>query len=168
MATPSPKPTDNSRYNATRHGLTGARIVLPSESAEEYDQLRQSLIEEFDPASEEEAMLVERIAQNWWKLQRAERCEADFMSESSPSEVFSNRCFLAFLRYRTSIERAWNKARRDLADLQKARLKPPPVAAAVPIRKPKSVLSIFPTAPAAPAVTDSDGVPPSAPTILKT
>ena len=134
--------TDNSKFNATKHGLTGTQIVIKGEDPAQYDALREKLIAEHQPATEEEAMLVEQIAQNWWKLQRAACYEQQLMNNAE-GDIFSSRGWLNFQRYRLSTERSWNRARKELASLQAARRK---------ADKPKqhfekSVLTVPPRAP---------------------
>ena len=113
----TPAGIENCKYNATRHGLTGHQLVLETENAADYDVLRLSLIEEHQPASEDEAMLVERIAQNYWKLLRAERHEQQLFDYFAAinQDVFSSKRFANYIRYRNAIERAWNRARTELA-----------------------------------------------------
>lgn len=116
----TPAGIENCKYNAIKHGLTGQQLVLKSENPADYDALRASLIEEHQPASESEAMLVERIAQNYWKILRAERYERTLLNYGEVNDdcPFDTKRFLTFLRYRNAIERAWNKATKDLAALK--------------------------------------------------
>ena len=115
----------SSKHNATRHGLTGKQIVIRGEDPVAYDALRHALLAEWYPACENEAMLVEEIAQNWWRLQRARRIEAEiFDSVDDIREFNDRRCGESFdriQRYVRSAERGWNKARAELGKLQQAR-----------------------------------------------
>ena len=115
---------ENCKYNATRHGLTGQQLVLKNESAADYDAQRLAIIEENQPASEDEAMLVERIAQNYWKMLRAERHEQQLFDyfASINEDVFASKRYQNYIRYRNAIERAWNRARTELASLKKESL----------------------------------------------
>jgi hypothetical protein len=114
-----------SKYNATRHGLTGKNIVTKGEDPSAYDALRESLHAEWSPASENEAMLVEEVAQNWWRLQRARRMESELIDELGGIATLIDRYFgVAFdriQRYIRSNERAWNRARAELTKLQQTR-----------------------------------------------
>src|SRR5215210_1681738 len=67
------------RLNAVAHGMASKSIVLPHESQEEYDAVRQSLIDDHKPASENERLLVERLAQAHWRLQRCYGVERAFL-----------------------------------------------------------------------------------------
>src|SRR3954469_12442274 len=95
---------ENCKYNATKHGLTGAQIIINGEDPARYDELRAALLAEYQPASEEESMLVERIAQNWWKLQRAERYERELCNSGRAFSMFSNDGFTSFQRHRNAVE----------------------------------------------------------------
>ena len=56
--------------NALKHGLTGARIVLPNENPEEFDAFRNAFREEFAPKGALEEMLVDEIVADAWRLKR--------------------------------------------------------------------------------------------------
>jgi len=66
------------RTNAIKHGLRAADVILPNdpaESAEEFDDLRDSLIRDIQPANTLEHLLVDRLAVAHWRLRRAYRYE---------------------------------------------------------------------------------------------
>ena len=77
----TPQGIENSKHNATRHGLTGKQIVVPGEDAALYDSLRANLLQQYTPATETEAILVDEAAQNYWRLQRARRIEAQVIQK---------------------------------------------------------------------------------------
>ena len=122
----TPAGIENSKHNATRHGLTGKHLVIKGEDPAEFDALRHALIEQHSPASELEAMLVEEIAQNWWRLQRAKKAESQVIDLYGLLECNvdpdARKAFQTIGRYLTGIERAWRRASIELAALQKARL----------------------------------------------
>ena len=132
----------NHKFNATRQGLTGAQFVTNGESAADYDTLRLSLIHENQPASEDEAMLVERISQNYWKLLRAERMEQQLFDYFAAinEDVFASKRYINYMRYRNAIERSWNRGRTELAALKaatrKAETKAAPKLTAKPAPRP--------------------------------
>ena len=64
-----------SRFNASRHGLTGQILLLTPEQQPIYDRLKNGLIEEFAPATEHERQLVAEYATNLWHRQRAGNLE---------------------------------------------------------------------------------------------
>ncbi len=116
---------ENCKFNATRHGLAGKQVVTKGENPAEYDQLHHQLVHDHAPSTEHEAMLVEEIAQNWWRLQRARRTEAAVLNKFGDLECVTDpearRAFLTITRYLNTIERTWRRACSDLAKLQKLR-----------------------------------------------
>jgi hypothetical protein len=119
----TPAGLDAVRHNATRHGLTGKQIVVHGEDPAAYDALRARLLAEHAPASELEAMLVEELAQNFWRLERARRCESQMLQKIDLAAAMSDRGFLNLQRYTARIERSFNRAQKDLAALQAFRRK---------------------------------------------
>lgn len=108
-----------SSRNSLQHGLTSKQIVLPGEDAASFDALRQSLIENHDPAEGLETILIDQIAQNVWRLNRARRMETEILEQelTAPDGAASNR-LEKLTRYMSSIERAFHRAVRELANLQ--------------------------------------------------
>ena len=56
--------------NSVKHGLTAGQDVISSESQADFDQYRDQLLAELDPASPMESMLAERIVGLSWRLKR--------------------------------------------------------------------------------------------------
>jgi hypothetical protein len=112
---------ENSKLNATKHGLCGKQIVIQGEDATAYDELRASLIDAYKPVNELEAMLVENIAQSYWRLQRAERIEMQLTTELGELAIFTDdaasKKYALFLRHRTAIERSWRRSMKELEKL---------------------------------------------------
>ena len=118
---------DRVRLNATRHGLTSKTLIIQGESEEEFEALKAGFLRDYAPANDVERAMVERVAENYWRLQRLYRAEAGFfdamMKETAGDlgEMFANTSATGrtnlFLRYLTSAERAYN---RSLADLRTA------------------------------------------------
>jgi hypothetical protein len=55
-----------SRFNASRHGLLSQHTVLPWENPMEFQQLLQTLVEQYQPAGVIEEHYVEDIACTLW------------------------------------------------------------------------------------------------------
>jgi hypothetical protein len=55
--------------------MTAKTVVLPHESAGDYDEIRTALIEDYAPANSQETMLVDQIAVGYWRTIRARRFE---------------------------------------------------------------------------------------------
>ena len=118
--------------NATRHGLTGAQIVMPGEDAGAYEELCQGLQQSYRPANEAERLLVDQIAANAWRLLRAQRVEAallTLLAGKSPEPDFAIAAafidqpneLVRIQRYVTAAQNAYYKAIAQLGKLQKAR-----------------------------------------------
>jgi hypothetical protein len=65
-----------SRLNSRRHGLTAKTLIIVGENAEDFDQLRAELFEEYDPRSALQIELVERLSGILWRLRRVPIFEA--------------------------------------------------------------------------------------------
>jgi hypothetical protein len=121
-----------SSRNSSRHGLTGTQIVMPGEDASAYEELREGLHFAHNPANDPERILVDQIAANGWRLMRAQRVEAAFLSKlAEGSDNPDGAIAAAFLerpkdlariaRYVTAASNAYYKALSELSKLQKAR-----------------------------------------------
>src|SRR5579862_4476235 len=64
--------------NAFKHGLRSRRVLLPDEDPREYAELYAGLISEWQPETQTEADLVERMAIAKWKVLRCEDLEANY------------------------------------------------------------------------------------------
>lgn len=62
--------------NRLTHGLAGAALVIPGESAQEYERLKAATLDQLAPVGALERALAERAAGCLWRLQRLERVEA--------------------------------------------------------------------------------------------
>jgi hypothetical protein len=117
----TPEGIANCKNNATRHGLCAQQIVIKGEDPAAYDALRGELVAQYAPSGELEAMLVEQIVQQWWRLERARRIESKMFDEFGEIEVYSNKAYLNLQRQMTSTERAWNRAIDKLEKIQELR-----------------------------------------------
>lgn len=66
-----------SSANATRHGILSSRFVAAHEDGALFAELRTQLMEEFEPATPLELMLVERLAMLFWRERRLASAEAE-------------------------------------------------------------------------------------------
>jgi len=64
------------RYNAVKHGLTAASVLLPDEDQRILEEFADSLYNDTQPEGSLERLLAERIIFAAWKLQRLGRVEA--------------------------------------------------------------------------------------------
>ena len=126
-----PDNTERTRYNATRHGLSGKQVVVQGEDPAAYEALRRGLFESYKPVNTAEEILVEEIAQNYWRLQRARIIEAENfrINGGGADPVIAFGCGAAHFdnvrRYMTTIERAYHRAIQQLEKTQAIRAKQP-------------------------------------------
>src|SRR5262249_6497128 len=64
-----------SRMNALGHGLTAGQAVLPHENEDDYEKLREGMLESYAPQDSAEAALVEELVNAYWRLLRLHRVE---------------------------------------------------------------------------------------------
>jgi hypothetical protein len=67
------------KFNALRHGMTAESAVLPYEDHLAYAMLREALLSHYAPANIAEEMLVDVVANSYWRLLRARRVETSTM-----------------------------------------------------------------------------------------
>jgi hypothetical protein len=132
------------RANAVRHGLTTKlHVVLPGEDRQFYNQILESLQNDYSPANTQEDMLVQQIAEHYWRLIRVRNMETGSLEGAlkSVAEKFgvnpaetddlvrgsnlaitmskSEGIFSKLHRYEAAIERSYYRAIRELQKLQK-------------------------------------------------
>ena len=66
-----------SSANATRHGVLSSNFVAAHENGALFAELRTQLMDEFEPATPLELMLVERLAMLFWRERRLAAAEAE-------------------------------------------------------------------------------------------
>ena len=121
--------------NPLKHGLTSKRVLVPGESPEEFDAMKDGLISDWQPVGAQEHQLVTEIAEQYWRLQRArnmETCtwEKSMESIENPDDADVTEHFHAntakfdnLRRYTVTIERAWHRAIDQLRKTQIERRK---------------------------------------------
>lgn len=70
------------KFNALKHGILSKHTVLPWENRVEYENLLQSLIEEFNPKHATEENLVEELAGVIWKKGRLRYAERAYYQQA--------------------------------------------------------------------------------------
>ena len=107
----------HSCLNNSRHGLSGDFRILPWEDREQFVALLQDLKEEHQPATTTETLLVEKMAQHQWLVQRALMLqELTFHREVPFCE--QEKQLALYLRYQTTHDRAFNKSLDQLLKLR--------------------------------------------------
>jgi len=118
--TPEGKAT--SSQNAFKHGLYSKQLILPGEDPAELDALRADLRREHQPATTTEDILVNELAEHYWRLRRMRKLEARAMGAGSFDELQKGLAILPIIqRTMASAERGFHKALKTLTDLQRQR-----------------------------------------------
>ncbi len=108
-----------SSWNSTRHGLLAKGLPpLLGKSKKQFTRLLRSLQKDLDPVGTLEEMLVEKIAQDYWRLGVAARYEAEDLSQASP---FKRTSIERIFKYQTTINRQLFQAMNQLERLQRLR-----------------------------------------------
>jgi hypothetical protein len=78
----SPDGKARSAQNALRHGLCALKyVVLPDESAADFQALQEALLDELAPVGALQLVLARRVAVAAWRLARADRMEVELFAE---------------------------------------------------------------------------------------
>jgi hypothetical protein len=115
------------RLNAVTHGLLTKEAVVHGESIEVFNEIRDNLMKEHEPQGELETMLVEMIANSFWRRCRVVHQETDWLN----GDFKTYQCYYAVTngadhwqtlsRYETIYERQFYKAIHELERLQRSR-----------------------------------------------
>jgi hypothetical protein len=140
----TPEGKARSAQNALKHGLRAQKfVVVGDENPQEFAALETALSEELAPEGALQAVLAGRIARAAWRLERAERIEAELFGHHLRGERNLGlallrdgngaRAFDTLLRYRgTTLAELW-RALRLLKALQAERTaRPEPTVALEP------------------------------------
>jgi hypothetical protein len=76
----TPEGKARSAKNALKHGLLSSGVLLPGEDAEAFAELSRSLSEDLKPVGALELVLVDRLIDQCWRLQRARKFEAGILA----------------------------------------------------------------------------------------
>jgi len=147
-----------SSRNAVRHGLTASTCVLPTESVDEFNQLMDSYIDQFQPDNGVELDMVQTLVSTRWRLNRIRTLETSLLDlemtrdQTSASGAFQklaneNKCLPLLLRYEGSLGRAFARALNQLRQLQTARIKEQRKEPSRPQPAEKQPIAVQPIAP---------------------
>lgn len=141
----TPEGKQRSAQNSLKHGLQSQRVVLPDESAEDFDALLFDYIRLYMPVGAIEKDLVDEIAANRWRIRRCMRYETSALEQASakaaeqlgpdatPSAIDAlvleftmgpKSTVRALHRNEARLRRACERADRELRRIQDARLAP--------------------------------------------
>lgn len=140
----TPEGKAKSCLNRLSHGFASSTRFISDEDPEQFYALLNDLIQEHNPATTTEELLVEKMAHNHWIGLRAARLQGDVLNRVSSFHSIPHDLAL-FIRYQTTAERAFHRARIELVKARKEREKsangfesqkaepaPPPVAQKAP------------------------------------
>jgi hypothetical protein len=80
VSTPSDNPS--SAWNALKHGLRSAAVLLPDDDGQEFQHLRRDLFETYRPRTGDEAACVEAMAAHHWRVARCRRWQAVYDAQT--------------------------------------------------------------------------------------
>jgi hypothetical protein len=108
-----------SSWDSARHGLLSERLpLIYGKNKRHFARLLTSLRQDLEPVGTVEEVLVERIAQEYWRLAVAAWHEGEELWGSSP---FSHTSIDRIVRYQTTINRQLYQAINQLERLQRLR-----------------------------------------------
>lgn len=131
-----------SSVNATRHGLAGRTVVLPSEDMTEFIRFSHELVNSLHPATPAERELANNIADGYWRLRRVrttedslfalgyDEGEANFTAQNEAihaaytiGKTFRthSNAFLNLSIYESRIQRGIDRNMKQLRELQAER-----------------------------------------------
>lgn len=110
-----------SSQNSFRHGLYSEQLVIPGEDPAEFDHLRATLRDEHQPADTTEEILIDELAQHFWRLRRFRRLEASAWTPGNLSNSIDTGLLALVQRSMASAERSFHRALAALTKLQKQR-----------------------------------------------
>jgi hypothetical protein len=117
-----------SSQNATTHGGTSEKLIVPGERREDFDALLNDLVAEYSPETPDARNLVEDAALARWFLWRRQRAfnavesalyAAQPAPENWPPEAFHKLALLD--RYKTAAERSLKRILQNVASLHRAK-----------------------------------------------
>ena len=158
-----------SRFNALKHGIDAASIVIPGEDPADYDSLVAQYLHEYRPQSASESFHVDTMIRADWQKRRLETVEADLfctiMTESPDNSLAAvllaespaAKLLLRVQRQIAAFERTWHRANTELRRARaEAETTPDAMPAPAELASfPQSTNSRLPHSPAAPTKTPS-------------
>jgi hypothetical protein len=144
----TPEGKARSAQNALKHGLRALKhVVLPGEDAAEFEALEAAIVGELAPEGALQSALAQRVVAATWRLERAERIEAELFAHEMHGlfgdadlglalirDCNGARAFDTLLRYRGgTLAELW-RALRTLKALQAERAMTLPTVEANPVR----------------------------------
>ena len=118
----TPETKSVSSQNHTTHGLArhqnGTFKLLTCESSAGFEALKQSLLDEHQPVTPTESILVNSLIEAHWLAERAQRLQATCLHPDT-GVITDEKKFNLYMRYQTTHTRAFHKCLDQLAKLRK-------------------------------------------------
>jgi hypothetical protein len=139
----TPEGRAKSSHNATRHGLTGRVVVLPSEDMNVYNAFCKELMADLAPETPLERQYAQTFCDTQWRLNRARSYEdgmlalghfehagsldvddPQILAALTAAKAFreNSKAFVNLSLYEQRLQRTQKKALRQLQDLQTKRI----------------------------------------------
>ena len=110
-----------SAQNSFKHGLYSQDLIIQGEDPAEFDELRADLRREHQPANTTEEILVDELAQHFWRMRRFRELEARAWTPENLDSWMENGMLALINRSMASAERSFHKALSALQKLQASR-----------------------------------------------
>ena len=122
-----------SSQNAFKHGLYSKALLIPGEDPAKFEACRADLAAEHRPVGVTEEILVDEIAQHYWRMKRYRALEVQMYKAKSEDEngvaldvdnwvkCIDLGLFTSIQRALNSAERSFYRALKTLREMQKAR-----------------------------------------------
>ncbi len=110
-----------SSQNSFKHGLYSEQLIVGDENPLEFDALRASLRREHQPANTTEEILVDELAQNFWRMRRFRGYEATAWDSENLNAWIETGRMAVVHRFANAAERSFHKTLATLTQLQKQR-----------------------------------------------
>jgi hypothetical protein len=123
-----------SSQNSFKHGLYSKSVLIPGEDPARFEACRADLAAEHRPVGVTEEILVDEIAQHYWRMKRYRALEVQMYKSKGEKEDGSTaldvdnwvKCidlglFTSIQRALNSAERSFYRALKTLREMQKAR-----------------------------------------------
>ena len=151
----TPEGKANSSQNRLAHGLCSSSLLIRGEAQAEFNALQAEIVAAYRPATSEEQMLTDQLAEAQWRLNRARRVEAktlnmvvedafNYLNEenadgqpvtSDPDQLIAvsfasipnDVIYRNMQRYVTAIERSHQRCLKNLHHAQEKRRTLPPL-----------------------------------------
>jgi hypothetical protein len=107
-----------SSQNATKHGCRSKTLILGHEDPAEYEALRKSWWDQYQPSGHAQETLVQQLIDNHWLLlrstKRLEQVDNGMPEDPCNWSDAQQKLFNTFTRYKTAAERAFQKSFRTV------------------------------------------------------